>query len=104
MREIEPCGTWEEEGRYVLRTLGDVKEELKHQGETAAADRAALLEKAVKDINVAHDRIRKLEETKEELQRTKTSLRIKNWAMAALIAGGGAVAFAVIERLIAGAK
>ena len=93
MSEIYTRRLWEEERLYVLQTLADLKGEQKRQGESAAAERAALLEKAVRDINVAHDRIRKLEDA-------KTSLRVKNWAMALALSGIGAIVFAIFEKLL----
>jgi hypothetical protein len=77
--EGRTSGQWEQERLYVLRTLDDLKSEQKRLGELAAAERAAVLEKQTRDIKAAHDKIR-------ELQHSKTTLRLKNWTMAAGLA------------------
>lgn len=79
--------TWQAERLYVLRAIEDLKAEQKDMALAAAADRAAVLDKATKDIDQAHGKIRKLESE-------HSLLRFKNWAMAAVLSGIG---FVLIE-------
>jgi hypothetical protein len=81
---------WREERLYVLRTLEDLKGEQKRQAEASAADRAALLEKAARDISAAHEKIRRLENA-------GTTLRLKNWIMVAVILAGFEIAKALLH-------
>lgn len=85
--------SWDQERLYVLRTLDDVKTEQRRQSEAAAVDRAALLEKAARDIKAAHDKIRTLESA-------GSTLRLKNWIMALALSGAGAVVFEVVKELL----
>lgn len=80
MNRIASSGEWSEERLYVLQTVDDLKEEQRRQLQASAADRAALVEKAQRDITAAHDKIRRLEST-------KLSLTIKTWALAAALGG-----------------
>jgi hypothetical protein len=97
MNDPQTTGAWSEERLWVLRTLDEVKAEQKRLAESAAVDRAALIEKGARDIKAAHDKIRALETT-------GTTLRLKNWLMTLVLSGIGAVAFEVVKALLHGWK
>jgi hypothetical protein len=97
MSDFETRGLWPEERLYVLRTLDDLKNEAKRLAEASAADRAALLEKAARDIRSAHDKIRSLEASRSTLQ-------LKNWLMAAILSGTGALVFELVRAWLRGWK
>jgi hypothetical protein len=74
---VEPPREWNEARMYVLQTLDDLKQEQRRQAEEAArsSEAAAVLsevkmDKASKDIQAAHNKIR--------------SLRLKNWIITAV--------------------
>jgi hypothetical protein len=90
MQNSDSRGEWNEERLYVLRTLEDLKAEQKKQAETAAADRASLIDRAARDISAAHDKIRRLENS-------STTLRLKNWVMLAVILAGFELAKALLH-------
>ncbi len=80
MNEIQTSGRWEEERLWILRSIEELKRDFRQQAEQAAVTRQTIVEKAQRDIGVAHDRIRKLEGA-------KLSLTIKTWALAAALGG-----------------
>ena len=88
-------GSWIEERLFVLRTIEDLKAEVKRIAENAATERVALLEKGARDIHAAHEKIRALESS-------TSHLRIKNWFMAALLAGIGALGFELVKAVVEG--
>jgi len=47
-------GTWIEERLFVLRTIEDLKAEVRRVSENTATERVALLEKGARDIHAAH--------------------------------------------------
>jgi len=63
--------------------------------ENAATERVALLEKGARDIHAAHEKIRALEAA-------STHLRIKNWFMAAVLSGIGALCFELVKTIVEG--
>lgn len=83
---MSDTGTWDQERLWVLRTLEEVKAEQKRLAERAAADRAALIEKAQRDIKAAHDKIRALETT-------GVTLRLKNWLLLLALSSVGTLLF-----------
>jgi hypothetical protein len=93
MSDFDQHGDWRAERMYVLRTLDDVKTEQRRQAEVAAAERAALLEKAARDIAAAHDKIRRLE-------REGSSQQIKLWIASAALSGAFVVLFEVVKEWI----
>jgi hypothetical protein len=88
---------WFEERLYVLKTLEDTKAELKRQSESTAVERAAVLDKAARDIKAAHEKIRILESK-------GITLRLKNWLMAAALSGIGALVFELVKAVLHGWK
>ena len=88
-------GSWIEERLFVLRTIEDLKAEVKRIAENAATERVALLEKGARDIHAAHEKILALEAA-------SSHLRIKNWFMAALLAGIGALGFELVKAAVEG--
>lgn len=86
MTPFPSSGSWNEERLYVLRTLEEIREEQKKQIAEMIAERAALLVKAQKDIQAAHDKIRTLESA-------GSHLKTKNWIMGAALSGIGVVIF-----------
>lgn len=100
MGEIETFTGWREERLYVLHQLDDLKVELRRLGDVIAVMRKQVEEKQVKDIQVAHDRIRKdsdrikaLETERRVMSDERITIGIKNWILIAAlsIAGGFAL-------------
>jgi hypothetical protein len=91
--EVQTSGEWREERLYVLQTLEDLKTEQRRQSEQAAVTRDNLAERAQRDIKAAHDKIRNLEAS-------GGALRLKNWAMTALLSAGAAVLFEVVKSYL----
>jgi hypothetical protein len=88
-------GSWIEERLFVLRTIEDLKAEVRRISENTATERVALLEKGARDIHAAHEKIRALEAA-------STHLRIKNWFMAAVLSGIGALCFELVKAVVEG--
>ena len=86
-------GTWIEERLFVLRTIEDLKAEVRRIAENAATERVALLEKGARDIHAAHEKIRALESS-------TSHLRIKNWFMAAVLSGIGGLCFELVKTIV----
>jgi len=90
---METSGLWREERLYVLKTLEDLKAEQRRQSEAAAIEHASVVEKAQRDIDAAHTKIR-------DLQSSGGVLQMKNWVMAALLTGIGVVLIEVVRWLL----
>ncbi len=90
-------GPWSEDRLWVLRSIDELKAGHLRLAESAAADRAALLEKATRDINSAHEKIRALETS-------RTSLRLKNWVMMLALSAGGALLIELVKAILQGWK
>jgi hypothetical protein len=90
-------GSWSEDRLWVLRSIDELKAGELRLAESAAADRAALLDKATRDINSAHEKIRSLEAS-------RISLRLKNWVMTLVISAIGTLAFELIKAWLHGWK
>ena len=88
-------GSWIEERLFVLRTIEDLKAEVRRISENTATERVALIEKGARDIHAAHEKIRALESA-------SSRLRIKNWFMAAVLSGIGALCFELVKAIVEG--
>ncbi len=85
MGDVSSSGEWREERLWVLKSLEDLKEELRRQSLAAEVERKGILEKATKDIFAAHEKIRALEDAKEMKSQEASELRLKNWALIGLL-------------------
>ncbi|MGH9780911.1 MAG: hypothetical protein ACRD33_03750 [Candidatus Acidiferrales bacterium] len=90
-----PTGEWLEERLYVLRTIERIEAEQMRLMLRAEAERTAIVEKGVRDIRAAHDKIRALEKSGH-------ALRMKNWIMTLALSGVAAIAFEVVKALLRG--
>ena len=82
--------SWHEERLYVLNMIEDLRAEQRRQLELVAMERAAILDKARRDIRAAHDKIRALE-------RTNTILTIKKWVMSLILGAAGAITIELVK-------
>lgn len=94
---IETSGEWREARLYVLQTIEDLKKEAREAEVAAAVERVSKIDKAEKDIKMAHDKIRKLETA-------GSWLKTKNYLMTAAISVGGAIAYEYIRTWIQHSK
>jgi predicted XRE-type DNA-binding protein len=94
MSIVNPTFTeWRDERLYVLNMIEDLKMEQRRQLEAQAVTRATIEEKAQKDINSAHNKIRTLEEA-------DSHLKIKNWIMTGVLSSGAAVVFEMLKWVL----
>lgn len=91
---------WREERLYVLRTIEDLKDELRRQSEAAAVSRANVEEKAQRDIKAAHDKIRVQQDQIRDLQSSGVTMGIKNWIMTVALSIAGAIGFELVKALM----
>jgi hypothetical protein len=86
----QSSGEWRAERLYVLKTIEDLKSEQRRMSESAAIERAGIIEKGVRDIQQAHDKIRALENSAH-------LLALKNWVLAGVLSTVGVVTFELLK-------
>jgi hypothetical protein len=88
-RGIQGIGSWEQEGLWVMRSIDELHQEQRRQGEAAAVTIRGDLAKAKTDLDALHNKIR-------DLEAIRVTLVIRNW----LQTGGLAIALVVMIELL----
>jgi hypothetical protein len=101
MTIVNPTATeWREERLYVLNMIEDLKMEQRRQLEAQAVTRATIEEKAQRDIDQAHNKIRALETSAAATVTEDSHLKIKNWIMTGVLSAGAAVVYEVLKWVL----
>ena len=101
MTIVNPAFTeWRDERLYVLNMIEDLKMEQRRQIEAAAVTRANIEEKAQRDIDSAHNKIRALESSAATTVTEDSHLKIKNWIMTGVLSAAAAVVFEVLKWVL----
>ena len=92
---IRGVGTWEQEGLWVLRSLDELREDVRRQHEAQAVTIQADLAKAQADLNALHSKMRTLETQ-------RVALVTRNWVTTAALSAAVALIFELLKIVFRG--